>query len=110
MEDCIVYWQKGLSLILSSKLVVFITVFKLQIFFCKLKDLRRQDNSNVPVVAHQVEDQDTSSEMTVYKYRTVTGLHPLHTPHSNPDVHPKNIHYEKWNKSLITHHALVVQV
>ena len=55
-------------------------------------DLHRQDNSNVPVAARQVVDQDTSSEMTVYKYHTVTGLHPLHTPRSNPDVHPRNIH------------------
>lgn len=60
---------------------------------CKVNYLHRQDNSNVPVVAHQVEDQDTSSEMTVCRYHRVTGLHPLHIPHSNPDVHPKKHSY-----------------
>jgi len=49
-------------------------------------------------VAHQVEDQDISSEMTVCMYHRVTGLHPLHIPHSNPDVHP-NMEQLTWNLS-----------
>ena len=55
-------------------------------------NLHRQDNSSVLVAVHQAEDQDTSSEMKECRCRTVTGLHPLHTPHSNPDVHPTRVH------------------
>ena len=51
-------------------------------------NLHRQGNSTSPLVAHPVEDQDTSSDMTACKCHTVTGLHPLHIPRSNPDVHP----------------------
>lgn len=62
-------------------------------------NLHRQGNSSGLVAVHQAEDQDTASEMKEYRCRTVTGLHPLHTPHSNPDVHPTRVHYVK----LLTH-------
>ena len=35
-----------------------------------------------------MEDQDISGETTECKCRTAAGLHPLHIPHNNPDVHP----------------------
>lgn len=83
MEDCVLSFLPPQKLIESNR--KFVINYSL---ICKVNHLHRQDNSNALVVAHQVEDQDTSNEMTECRYHRVTGLHPLRIPRSNPDVHP----------------------